>query len=259
MLTVAAEVTVLNAWQRSGASTGHEPLREWTLILTGADRMVYPPGRHAASQRCVIPIQAGPRVSSPSLIDYSVKRAGGMMGRSPSLTRLAMTETIVVAASLVPYLRRGIRTQFGFAAERLTVCLLELGENPADEYKRSLQTLNAAQDLYEQLKLMGDQPSSSIEVDVSSNALLVLEALECQYTSELTRLQEADIRLQQMRLPAANDTVSGEMRALKDLIAVVRRHARRQGADEPFPVPVQQARAHSRRRTLRLVSSRPRR
>lgn len=148
-----------------------------------------------------------------------------------------MSETVLVAASLVRYLRRGIRAQFGFAAERLAVCLLEFDEEPVAEVERSLRIFDAARDLHGQLKAMGDSPSSSIEIDVASNAVLVLTALEAQYNTEVVRLEEADIRLRQAGLPAGQN--SNDIRALEDLIAVVKRHVKRQGADntELFPVP----------------------
>jgi hypothetical protein len=174
-----------------------------------------------------------------------------------------MSETVIVAAGLVRHLRKGIRTQFGFAAERLAVCLLEFDEDPAKELERSLQIFNAAHELYSRLKAIGDQPSANIDIDVASSAVLVLEALECQYNAELIRLQEADIRLQQIgQSGRVSDADNEELRALEDLVMVVKRHVQRQGADktELFPVlPVPQLRTHGRRRTSTLTGSRPRR
>jgi hypothetical protein len=174
-----------------------------------------------------------------------------------------MSETVLVSPGLVRYLRRGIRTQFGFAAERLAVCLLEFDEDPAEEFERSLQIFNAAYELYSRLKAIGDPPSSNIDIDIASNALLVFEALACQYNAELIRLQEADIRLQQIgQSGRASDADNEELRALEDLVMVVKRHVQRQGADktELFLVPpVPQVRIHGRRRTPTLTSSRPRR
>jgi len=72
-----------------------------------------------------------------------------------------MSETVLVSSGLVRYLRRGVRSQFGFAAERLATCLLEFDEHPADEYERSLQIFQAAHALYSQLNAAGDQPPSN--------------------------------------------------------------------------------------------------
>jgi hypothetical protein len=145
-----------------------------------------------------------------------------------------MSGTVVVPSYLVRYLRRGIRSQFGFAAERLATCLLVFDDVPADEYECSLRIFQAAHELYSQLKATGDQPPSNIEIDVASNAPLVLRALECQYNAKLDRLQEAGF------YGGGSDADREELRALGDLVMVVKRHMQRQGDDdkaELFPVP----------------------
>jgi hypothetical protein len=167
-----------------------------------------------------------------------------------------MSETILVSSSLVRYLRRGIRSQFGFAAERLATCLLEFDDDPADEYERSLQAFQAAHALHSQLNAAGNQPSSSIEIDIASSALLVLRALECQYNTELDRLQEAGLYGQN------SDAARDELQALGDLVVVVNRHVQRQGDDrtELFPQPpISQVRTHGRRRKQTLTCNQPRR
>jgi hypothetical protein len=167
-----------------------------------------------------------------------------------------MSETVFVPSGLVRYLRRGIRCQFGFAAERLTACLLEFDDDPAGEYERSLQIFQAAQQLYSQLKATGDQLPSDIEIDVAANALLVLRALECQYNAELDRLQEAGLYTR------SSEATREELWALGDLVMLVERHVQRQGGDktELFPQPpVPQARTHGRLRKQRRTGCRPRR
>jgi hypothetical protein len=167
-----------------------------------------------------------------------------------------MSETVLVAASLVRYLRRGVRSQFGFAAERLATCLLEFDDDPADEYERSLHIFQAAHALYSEINAAGDPPPSNIEIDVASNALLVLRALECQYNAELDRLQEAGL------YGRNSDAAREEVRALGDLVKVVKRHVDRHGLDkaELFPQPpAPQARTHGQRRKQTLTGCRPRR
>jgi len=161
-----------------------------------------------------------------------------------------------VSSGLVGYLRRGIRFQFGFAAERLATCLLEFEDDPADEYERSLRIFQTALALYSEINAAGDPPPSNIEIDVASNALFVLKALECQYQVELDRLQEAGL------YGPNSDAAREDIRALEDLVMIVKKHVERHGLDktELFPpLPVPQVRTHGRRRKQTLAGYRQRR
>lgn len=142
-----------------------------------------------------------------------------------------MSDIVPVSSGLVRYLRRGVRFQFGCAAERLAKCLLESDNNPA-EYERSLQIFQSAHALYDQVKSVDDQPPLDIEIDVASNGQLVLEALECQYNAELDLLHEGEF------YGGKRDAVCENVRALGDLLRIVKKHLDQSELDktESFPL-----------------------
>jgi hypothetical protein len=128
-----------------------------------------------------------------------------------------MNSKVTVTANHMRYLRKGLRSEFGFAAQSIATFMLDHEDEPlADEYKHALETFDAARALLSDLTSTSDQQQSNIELDLGFNALLVLKALECQYNAELDRLEEAAF------YGPTRDADHKEVQTLRDLVMVVR-------------------------------------
>ncbi len=170
-----------------------------------------------------------------------------------------MSDTVIVTAVLVRHLRSGLRTPFGFAAQRIATLMLDFeDEPPADEYERAEKDFDAARGLLSDIPPTGDQPPAEIELDLSSNALLVLKALEGQHNAETDRLEEASF------YGPNRDAACEEVQALGDLVREVKMHVLQTAGHPAAHFPEE---SHSgigkhvqRRRSVRTrQNSRPRR
>jgi hypothetical protein len=168
----------------------------------------------------------------------------------------AVSDIVIVDASLVSYLRRGLRVEVGVAAERITTMMLVMEAEPAPEaVDRAHEILEAAYALRRRIAPREDQTQESLELNLSSDAQLVFRALAREHAAELDRLQER----------AAYGLDSGvrgkEIQALGELVMEVKRIILRQGGRRPevFPVePYTETRPHSQRKRSARGSRGPR-
>lgn len=98
-------------------------------------------------------------------------------------------ERITIPAKLVPYLRRGVRSQLSARVETLAVALE--GEIEESRYHDALGGFDAARALLDAIGVSSGDAHSDLELDLSASGELVLKALEAQHRSEVARLEDA--------------------------------------------------------------------
>jgi hypothetical protein len=120
-------------------------------------------------------------------------------------------------------LRKELRIEFGLAAKHIVTLMLELDdEPPVEEHEQALKALDAARALLSDIGPISDQPPADIELDLSSNALLVLKVLERQHNTEVDRLHE------RAHYGPIRDVAREEVQTLGDFVMVVKEHVQQQ-------------------------------
>jgi hypothetical protein len=105
-----------------------------------------------------------------------------------------MSETIVVPADLVRYLRRGLLSHFGFAAGRLAILGSEAGILSDEEsFRKALWLFDATRAVLEIVGVL--VPASQCDVGLGRGdfPLLVCKVLEREHQAEVARLQDAEL------------------------------------------------------------------
>jgi hypothetical protein len=155
------------------------------------------------------------------------------------------SDIVVVDANVVSYLRRGLRFEIGAAAQSIATIMLVMEAEPEpDAADRAHEILEAAYALRRRIAPQGDPPQEDIELDLSSDAQLVLRALDREHSTELDRLQERSAY-------GLDGGIRGkEIHALGELVMKVRRIVLRQGGRRPEVFPAEshaETRPHSQR------------
>lgn len=98
---------------------------------------------------------------------------------------------VVVPAGIVPFLCRGLRAEFGHAADRIGKYMLDFDDS-MDDYEPSLKIFDAARRLREKLETTLDEPQD-VELDLGDGAPVVIKSLESQFAAELIRQEEREL------------------------------------------------------------------
>jgi hypothetical protein len=118
--------------------------------------------------------------------------------------------SVRIAASLLPYLREGVKREWSAA---LTILAIELDTDlDPDSYYKALARFDAARTLFE--AVTASEAPEPVELDLGRWPRLVLRVLELEYDAEVRRLQDA--AAEGFQLPAR------EIPALERLIVDIR-------------------------------------
>jgi hypothetical protein len=119
---------------------------------------------------------------------------------------------VTIAASLLPYLREGVKREWSAA---LTVLAIELDTDvDPDSYYKALARFDAARTLFEAVVASEAPEPVDLVLDLARWPRLVLRVLELEYDAEVRRLQDA--AAEGFQLPAR------EIPALQRLVVDIR-------------------------------------
>jgi hypothetical protein len=160
---------------------------------------------------------------------------------------------LTVSSDMVPYLRRGLFGEWGFAAEDISNRALQFGSDTSRNfYREPLEAFDAGRALIDEVGWRDNKKSQAdIEVNLSLGPQLVLRAL----IKEHLVLTDQAAEMPRTASKQARDSISARIEALGEFVERVKAQARRLGLAEPqsassmiIPPRIGSSRARRRRR-----------
>jgi hypothetical protein len=159
---------------------------------------------------------------------------------------------LAVPSEIVPYLRRGLFGEWGFAAEDISNRALQFGSGArSNSYQEPLRTFDAARALLDEIGWRDNKSQTDVAINLSLHHQLVLRALRMEHLVLVDQLAETP----RVTSKQAHDSVSTRTEALGEFVKQVKAQARLLGLAEPqaasqmiIPPRIEPSRTHRRRR-----------
>jgi hypothetical protein len=138
---------------------------------------------------------------------------------------------LTVPSDIVPYLRRGLFGEWGFAAEDISNMALQFGSDASsNSYREPLEAFDAGRALIDEIGWRDKKGSQAdVEINLSSRPQLVLRALRKEHLVLADQLAE----MPRTASKQARDSINARIEALGEFVERVKTQARRLGHAEP--------------------------